>query len=214
MGLFTKKPTNTSKTAPLYTIGGQKTILIVGLGNPGEDYTYTRHNAGFIALDHFKDMHAEFDNWINKKDLKCMFSSGNIGATRVILIKPNTFMNESGQSVQAVQNFYKISNSQMVVVHDELDIPFGQIRTRIGGSDAGHNGVKSLTNHCGSEFGRIRIGILNTHKDNTNAADFVLKTFNSEEKNKLNLMAKEAENILIETIYSGKLNTETRSYIV
>lgn len=213
MGLFTKKPTNTSKTAPLYTIGGQKTMLIVGLGNPGEKYGDTRHNAGFMALDHFKDT-LEFDNWINKKDLKCMFSSGNIGATRVILIKPNTFMNESGQSVQAVQNFYKISNSQMVVVHDELDIPFGQIRTRIGGSDAGHNGVKSIISNCGSEFGRVRIGILNTQKDNADAANFVLKPFNSDERKNLNLMAKEIENILIETIYSGKLNTETRSYII
>src|SRR5690349_19758925 len=128
MGLFTKKPMQSSKTAPLYTIGGQKTMLIVGLGNPGKEYDGTRHNIGFMALNDFASAHSEFTPWINKKDLKCELTTGLIGGIRVILMKPTTFMNESGQALTSVQNFYKLANSQTIVVHDEIDIPFGQIR--------------------------------------------------------------------------------------
>ncbi len=189
-------------------------MLIVGLGNPGKEYENSRHNTGFMAIDKFASAHDEFTPWVNKKDLKCSVTSGSIGSVRVILAKPLTYMNESGQAIQAIQNFYKLANTQTIVIHDELDIPFGQIRTRIGGSDAGHNGIKSLIAHCGDNFGRIRVGILNVHKPGSETSEFVLKDFNSDEKKNLPSMAKEVENILVESIYAGQLNTETRSFIV
>lgn len=214
MGLFQKKFTNTSSTAPLYTIGGQSTILIVALGNPGKEYESTRHNAGFMSADALVKMHGELSDWVTKKDLSCLLSSGTMGATRVIIIKPTTFMNESGQAVQAVQSFYKIANAQTIVVHDELDIVYGQIRTRMGGGAAGHNGIKSIISHCGEDFGRIRIGINNEHKPELDTSDFVLKPFSNDEKKHLSAMAREVEGITMEIIYSGKVHPETRNFIV
>lgn len=214
MGLFQKKFTNTSSTAPLYTIGGQSTILIVALGNPGKDYEATRHNAGFICADSFVKAHDELSDWVTKKDMSCQISTGTMGPTRVLIIKPTTFMNESGRAVQAVQSFYKVGNAQTVVIHDELDIDFGQIRTRMGGGAAGHNGIKSMISHCGDDFGRIRIGINNEHKPGLDSSDFVLKAFSSDEKKHLPAMTREVEGIVVEIIYSGKVHPETRNFIV
>jgi len=103
MGLFQKKIHSDVKHAPLYTIGGQQTLLIVGLGNPGDSYAGTRHNAGFDCLNAFVAGHDEFGKWVTKKDLSCDIVSGIFGGTRVIVIKPTTFMNDSGRAVQAVQ---------------------------------------------------------------------------------------------------------------
>src|SRR5690349_20274173 len=134
MGLFAKK-TESGLQGTMYDIGSAKTILIVGLGNVGREYTDTRHNIGFACVDNYAHSQA-FPDWIEKKDLKCLFTKSNIGGTSVIIIKPSTYMNESGQAVQAVQRFYRITNAQTIVAHDELDINFGQIRARSGGSDA------------------------------------------------------------------------------
>src|SRR3989344_3005945 len=118
MGLFQKKP-QTSSEAPLYTVGLQKTILIVGLGNPGKKYDKTRHNIGFAALDSFAEK-LDFPGWVEKKDLKSLVSSHTIADTRVILLKPATFMNLSGEAVQAAAHFYKIAPRNILVVHDEI----------------------------------------------------------------------------------------------
>lgn len=214
MGLFAKKPVETSSHAPLYTLSNQYTILLVGLGNIGKEYDGTRHNIGFSVLDNFVDTHDEFDNWVLKKDLKCHMATGTLGSTRVIAIKPTTFMNESGQAVKAVQQFYKVPNDKTIVVHDELDIDFGQIRTRLGGGSAGNNGIKSMISHCGDNFGRVRIGILNEHRGNQEASDFVLKQFSKEEQGHLSALLREADSILTEALYGTSLPTETRSFIV
>jgi PTH1 family peptidyl-tRNA hydrolase len=214
MGLFQKKIHSDVKHAPLYTIGGQQTLLIVGLGNPGDSYAGTRHNAGFDCLNAFVAGHDEFGQWVTKKDLSCDIVSGIFGGTRVIVIKPTTFMNDSGRAVQAVQSFYKIANAQTIVVHDELALPYGQIRTSIGGSSAGHNGIKSLISHCGEDFGRVRIGIDNPDKPNGDTKDFVLKPFNSSEKAHNSALLRETESILIESVFQHKLSTETRSFII
>lgn len=214
MGLFTKKPTQTSKTAPLYTIGSQKTVLLVGLGNPGKEYQGTRHNIGYEALEAFVAAQSEFSDWVAKKDLKCLLSSGTLGATRVIAIKPTTFMNLSGEAVQAVQNFYKIAASQTVVIHDELDLQFGQLRTRTGGGAAGHNGIKSVIQHGTDTFHRIRIGINSPHRVKDEEKDFVLKKFSKEEQAHLSNLHREVSAILTEYIFSGDLPAETRSFIV
>ncbi len=211
MALFQKKP-QTSNSAPLYTLGLQKTILIVGLGNPGKKYDGTRHNLGFACVNAFADKH-EFPAWTVKKDLKSLVTSHNLGDTRVILAKPNTFMNNSGEAVQAVQQFYKIPNKQIVIVYDELDLPYGQIRTREGGSSAGHNGIKSLLQHVEGDIQRIRIGIKN-EVPKTDSAAFVLKKFSKDETKHLPTLLKEVESILVEYVYSGQLAPETRKFIV
>ena len=135
MALFQRRPQG-SDTMRYYTLGQNKTVLIVGLGNPGKEYEGTRHNIGFEAVDRFAGDH-DFPAWIEKKDLKCHFTQTQLGEAKVIVIKPTTFMNLSGEAVQAVANFYKIGAENIIVVHDELDIPFGQIRTRVGGIQPG-----------------------------------------------------------------------------
>lgn len=214
MGLFSKKPIQSSSTAPLYTIGGQSTILVVALGNPGKEYDGTRHNIGFDCADFFVQNNQDLGNWVVKKDLHCHLTSSTMGSTRVIVIKPSTFMNDSGRAVQAAQHFYKVGNAQTIVIHDELDIPFGQIRTRQGGGAAGHNGLKSIISHCGEDFGRLRIGINSEHRTKTEEKDFVLKTFSKAEQEKLPALKTEVNSILTEYIFGGRLNAETRSFLI
>jgi PTH1 family peptidyl-tRNA hydrolase len=211
MALFQKKP-QTSSSAPLYTLGSNKTVLIIGMGNPGKEYEGTRHNVGFEALDDFARRN-DFPQWINKKDLKGHLSTLQMGETRVLLVKPTTFMNNSGEAVQAVQHFYRVYNPSTIAVYDELAITFGQIRTRVGGQDAGHNGVKSLIAHIGDDFGRIRIGVGNEISEKADAADFVLGKFTKEERSKLPEILKETRVMLTEYIYSGQLPHETRTVL-
>lgn len=209
MALFVRKPQTASP--PLYTLGLTRNVVLVGLGNPGKEYDGTRHNIGFEVLDYFVS-NQEFEPWMAKKDLKCLITSKTLGSTRVIAIKPTTFMNLSGEAVRAVCDFYKVGAGQTVVVHDEKDIPFGQIRTRMGGSSAGHNGIKSVSQHMGEEYGRIRIGVgAETPMD---AADFVLAKFSNDEQAQMQPLLKEATAIITEYIYGEKLNAETRSFIV
>ncbi|HSX23835.1 MAG TPA: aminoacyl-tRNA hydrolase [Candidatus Saccharimonadales bacterium] len=212
MALFQKKPV-VGTSAPLYTLGLQKTVLLVGLGNVGKEYAGTRHNIGFEILDVFASKQG-LDNWMDKKDLKCQLATGNIADSRVILCKPTTMMNLSGEAVQAVARFYKVEPAAMVVVHDELDIGFGQIRTRLGGSDAGHNGVKSLIQHLGADFGRIRIGVGPKTPEKMESADFVLAKFSDKEQAQLKNLTQEAIAILTEYVHSAQLPAETRTFLV
>ncbi|MDB5185992.1 MAG: aminoacyl-tRNA hydrolase [Candidatus Saccharibacteria bacterium] len=212
MGLFQKKPIQGS-VAPLYSLGLNRTVLIVGLGNPGKEYDKTRHNVGFTAIDAFVKA-TELGDWMNKKDLKTELTSGMLGETRVIVIKPTTFMNLSGEAVQAVANFYKIDHSHIIAVYDELDLPFGQIRTRQGGSAAGHNGVKSMIQHLGEDFGRVRIGIANEFSDKADSADFVLGKFTKTELEQMPNLTRETTAILTEYVYGSQLSAETRNFIV
>lgn len=201
----------TESIMPLYTLSASRTVLIVGLGNIGEEYENTRHNIGFACVDNFAKENG-FDPWVNKKDLKSQLAQKTLGQTRVLLAKPTTFMNLSGESVQSICSFYKLSLSQLYVVHDELDIPFGQIRTRIGGGTAGHNGIKSLVQHVGGEFGRIRIGIGPKTHEQMDSVDFVLSRFNDNENSRLKDLKREVSAILTETIYGDQLAQETRSF--
>lgn len=212
MGLFQKKPI--SESANLYKIGiGQnKTLLIVGLGNPGSEFKNTRHNIGFEIVDNLAKK-LDFPTWSLKKDLKCQLTQHTVGDSKVILVKPITFMNLSGEAVQVIAKFYKIPDNQIIAVHDELDIPFGQIRTRVGGSSAGHNGVKSLIQHLGDNFGRIRVGVQNYQSAKQPSEKFVLDKFSPAEQKELSNLLQEANSILSEYIYSGDLPAETRSFI-
>lgn len=212
MALFQRRPQG-SDTMHYYTLGQNKTVLIVGLGNPGKEYEGTRHNIGFEAVDRFAGDH-DFPAWIEKKDLKCRFTQTQLGEAKVIVIKPTTFMNLSGEAVQAVANFYKIGAENIIVVHDELDIPFGQIRTRVGGSSAGHNGIKSVTGQIGDQYGRVRIGIGPKLHEKQDSADFVLAKFGSKEQEQLKNLTREVSAILSEYVYGNELPHETRTFIV
>lgn len=196
-----------------YSLGQNKSVLIVGLGNIGKEYEGTRHNIGFTVLDTFREKQ-NFPAWIEKKDLKCHLASTQMGDTKVILIKPTTFMNNSGEAVQTVVHFYKIDPSSVVVIHDELDIPFGQIRTRTGGGSAGNNGIKSISSHLGEQYGRVRVGIGPKIHPQMDSADFVLGKFSPTESTQIANLTREASAILSEYIYGGELVSETRSFMV
>jgi PTH1 family peptidyl-tRNA hydrolase len=211
MALFQKKP-DVSSITPLYTIGANKTVLIIGLGNPGSEYDGTRHNIGFAAIDGFAKRN-DFPDWMNKKDLKSHISSLQMGESKVILIKPTTFVNNSGEAAQAVQHYYRVYNPTTVAVYDELAIKFGQLRARLGGSDAGHNGVKSLIQHIGEDFGRIRLGVGSGTSQKADAADFVLGKFTKKEQQSLPAILKEAGVMLTEYVFSGQLPHETRTVL-
>lgn len=213
MVLFTRRP-QVSDSIQLYTLGQNKTILLAGLGNVGQQYDGTRHNVGFYCIDGFVAKMEEMEPWIEKKDLKCYLSKGRIGELQVIAIKPTTFMNLSGQAVQATANFYKVATENIVVVHDELDIDFGQIRLRVGGASAGHNGIKSITEVLGEGYGRIRIGIGPKKPAQMDSADFVLQKFTTEQQKQLPNLTQEVNAILSEYIYSGQLPHETRNFLV
>lgn len=213
MALFVKRPILDSN-APLYELGLNITILIVGLGNPGKEYDDTRHNIGFEIIDNFA-RRQKFDKWIVKKDMHCMQTSGKIGSVRVILCKPTTFMNESGRAVKETQHFYKIDNSKTLVIYDELDIDFGHIRTRMGGSSAGHNGIKSVTNACGEGYGRLRVGIGPKKHREMDTSDFVLEKFNKKQTEQMPELLQETNAILSEYAHgAGELLAETRSFIL
>lgn len=147
--------------------------LFVGLGNPGAGYAKNRHNIGFMALDQIASDHG-FGPW--KSKFQGDVSEGRLGTAKVLLLKPGTFMNRSGQSVQAAMQFYKCDPADVVVFHDELDLAPGKCRVKQGGGHAGHNGLRSIHAHIGAEYGRVRLGIGHPgHKDKV--AGYVLHDF-------------------------------------
>ena len=213
MAWLQKRP-QVSDPIQFYSSGLNKSKLIVGLGNPGKEYLGTRHNVGFACLDAFVDQYEEMSSWVMKKDLKCEFSSGRIGDSQIIAMKPTTFMNNSGDAVQAVLGFYKLDPKNVVIVHDELDIDFGQIRLRVGGSSAGHNGLKSIINRIGEDFGRIRIGIGPKKPARMDSADFVLQPFPQDQLLQMKNLQKEVNAILSEYIYGDVLPADTRLFLI
>ena len=134
----------------------EETILLVGLGNPGEKYKNNRHNVGFMVLDYLTNQ-LKFGR--SRTKFLGRTSMGSYENTKLISFKPQTFMNESGRAVREASNFYKIGPERIIVFHDELDLPFGQVRVKKGGGHAGHNGLKSIDENIGTDYFRIRIGI-------------------------------------------------------
>lgn len=151
--------------------------LFVGLGNPGKKYENTRHNAGFLVLDKFADM-AKVD--IDKKDFKGLFTSFMYNEEKIYLLKPQTYMNLSGESVIQFMNFFKIGISELYVIYDDMDISPGQIRLKEEGSSGGHKGMQNIIELLGREdFKRIRVGI---GKPEYDGVDYVLQKVTDEEK--------------------------------
>lgn len=137
--------------------------IFVGLGNPGAKYAANRHNVGFMALDRIADDHG-FSPWRSKFNAE--LSEGRLGSQKVTLVKPQTFMNRSGQAVGEVMRFYKLEPTDITVFHDEIDLAPGKCRVKSGGGHAGHNGLRSIHDHIGPHYDRIRIGVGHPgHKD-------------------------------------------------
>mgnify|MGYP003318974964 CR=1 FL=1 len=151
--------------------------LIVGLGNPGKEYESTRHNIGFMTIDQIAN---KLGSLTFKEDFFGAYSKLTINNENVILFKPYTYMNDSGRAVRAIVDFYKIDIDDILIIHDDLDLPTGQIRLRKDGGSGGHNGIKSIISNLNSEsFKRLRIGI---DKDkNNNIINYVLGKFSKEE---------------------------------
>ena len=151
-------------------------LLTVGLGNPGPQYAYHRHNLGFMALDDIAERH-RFGPFRSK--FQGQVSEGRLGGDKVLLLKPMTFMNESGRSVGQAMRFYKLTPADVVVIHDELDLEAGKCRVKRGGGAGGHNGLRSIDSHIGQDYWRVRVGVghpgdkarVNRHLLNDFAAD-------------------------------------------
>src|ERR1700724_3446379 len=130
--------------------------LFVGLGNPGAKYAHNRHNIGFMAVDEIARRHG-FAPWGRR--LQGETSEGTLDHERVVLLRPSTFMNESGRAVQEAANFFKLAAGEITVFQDELELPPAKVRVKIGGGIAGHNGVRSISSHIGNDYRRVRIGV-------------------------------------------------------
>ena len=137
--------------------GGKGMYLIVGLGNPGREYTGTRHNIGFEVIDYIAD---KYNIELNRIKFKGVFGEGFINGKKVILLKPTTYMNLSGESIREVVNFYKISNEDVIVIYDDISLEVGRLRIREKGSHGGHNGIKSIIANLNTDvFPRVKVGI-------------------------------------------------------
>ncbi len=154
-------------------------FLIVGLGNPGDKYEFTRHNAGFMCVDFLAD---KLDFRINKLKYKSLLADVDIKGHRCLIMKPQTFMNNSGEAVRDAAQFYKIPPEKVIVIYDDISLDVGRIRVRRKGSDGGHNGIKSIIYHLNSDnFPRIKVGVGKKPAEWEDLADWVLSRFTNDE---------------------------------
>ncbi len=185
-------------------------FLIVGLGNPGSEYEYNRHNIGFLAADAIVRAHGLSGP---KKKFDSQLFEGSIAGTRVLLIKPQTYMNVSGVAVHQAAEFYKIPPSNVIAIHDELDLEFGKLRIKVGGGNAGHNGLRSIDANFDVDYKRLRFGIGHPgHKDLVSS--YVLHDFSKAEWQEAEKIAEkigEHFGILLSGDDAGFLNKVTNS---
>ncbi len=153
-------------------------FLIVGLGNPGTKYENNRHNVGFLVIDEIAK------NLTTSNINKSNFSADVLKASNQLLVKPTTYMNNSGLSVHAIKEYYKLTLDDIIVIHDDLDLPFGTVKFKVGGGHGGHNGLRSIDSHVGNMYTRVRIGI-GKPESKSDVANYVLSDFSKEELNKL-----------------------------
>ena len=154
--------------------------VILALGNPGEKYVHTRHNAGFLIIDHLAA--GQSAHFSNKPKFSADIAELNISGEKILLVKPTTYYNEVGIAARAILDFYKLTLDDLLIIHDDTALDFGKIRIRKGGRDAGSNGLKSLHAHIGADFWHIRIGTDNLLRRQIGDVDFVLSKFNTDER--------------------------------
>ena len=185
-------------------------LLFVGLGNPTPDSENNRHNVGFKIID---SINKKFGLSKQKPKFKGLLTTGNIGTQKVYAIKPLTFMNNSGVCIRELIEYFKINAEDVIVFHDDLDIEFGKIKAKFGGSNAGHNGIASIDKFIGKDYSRVRIGI-GKPKNGLDVADFVLQNFDEEETSGIEKISKditESMSILVEKkldLFSSTVNNK------
>tara|TARA_B100000941_G_C28301000_1_gene446467 strand:+ start:118 stop:681 length:564 start_codon:yes stop_codon:yes gene_type:complete len=185
-------------------------LLFVGLGNPTPDSENNRHNVGFKIID---NINKEFSLSKQKPKFKGLLTTGSINNKKIYAIKPLTFMNNSGICIRELIEYFKINAEDVIVFHDDLDVEFGKIKTKFGGSSAGHNGIASIDKFIGKDYSRVRIGI-GKPKDNIEIADYVLQNFNEDESNSIQKILKnitESISILVEKkldLFSSTVNNK------
>ncbi|MEI6054168.1 MAG: aminoacyl-tRNA hydrolase [Candidatus Saccharibacteria bacterium] len=178
--------------------------IIFAQGNPGPEYTQSRHNIGFLVVD---SLIAKYEaDWINKPKFQAFLAQIYINSEKVLLVKPNTFYNETGASARKLLDFYKLDPTKdLLVVHDDLALPFGTIRVRKQGSDAGNNGIKSINSHLDQNYARIRIGIDNEFREIMGDSEFVLANFRNNETRQIKKTIVPQTIELIEQFCDGNL---------
>jgi PTH1 family peptidyl-tRNA hydrolase len=165
--------------------------IIACLGNPGPKYRLTRHNIGFLFGEYLA---SEYGISPGKKGFSSVYGTGKSGVHDILVMFPQTFMNLSGQAVQGALGFYREDAQSLIVIHDEIELPFGEIRKKTGGGHKGHNGLRSIIQCAGSaEFERLRIGVGRPADDSTGVADYVLGSFSSDEQSRFPAMFKRAK---------------------
>jgi PTH1 family peptidyl-tRNA hydrolase len=180
-----------------------KLALIVGLGNPGSEYAATRHNVGWLALDEVNRLAGQPTGF--KKKFHGEFSKAALSGRECVFLRPETFMNESGRSVQQAVLFFHVAPSDLIVLHDELDLPFGDVRVKLGGGHAGHNGLRSLVQHLGTpDFVRVRMGIGRPPPGfKGDVADYVLSGFSAIERPDVPRMIDQAAKAVVGILTEG-----------
>jgi len=174
--------------------------VVVGLGNPGDRYAKTRHNIGVMTLEQMLERAAAR---FKRHKSGCLVAEANLGGARAVIARTTSFMNESGRSVGELVRWYKTDPRRLIVVHDELDIPFGEIRIKEGGGTAGHNGLGSLVSHLGTkDFNRVRVGI-GRPRGAKEAGDHVLAAFSSSERKELEFVLNDAADAVERIIEAG-----------
>ena len=153
--------------------------VILALGNPGEKYVHTRHNAGFLVIDQLAA--GQNTQFSSKPKFFSDIAELNMSGAKILLVKPTTYYNEVGIAARAILDFYKLALDDLLIIHDDTDLDFGKIRVRKGGRDAGSNGLKSLHTHIGADFWHIRIGTDNLLRRQVSTDRFVMMNFNSDE---------------------------------
>ena len=172
--------------------------IIAGLGNPGKEYTSSRHNSGYIAVEYLAE---KLDIKLNKLKFNSVYGDTSINGEKVMLVKPVTYMNRSGIAIMEIVKFYKIPTENLIVIYDDIDIPLGTLRIRPCGSAGTHNGMKSIVEGIGSEFPRIRIGI--GKNEEMDLADYVLQKFSLSEKDIVAPIIEKAAESAVEIIKNG-----------
>ena len=182
--------------------------LIIGLGNPEKDYAETRHNMGFNVINELAKI---YNIEVNKSKFKSLYGSGIIEGKKVILLKPQTFMNLSGEAVNEIVSFYKIELDEILVIYDDLDIEPGKIRIRKSGSPGSHNGIKSVTHYLNSNnFARIRVGI-GKPENNMDLIEYVIGGIDTEEKEELKKGVQKATDAVIE-IFKNNIDSAMNKF--
>lgn len=180
--------------------------LVISLGNPETRYTGTRHNVGFMMVDAFAEQVGA--TWKQSDKFKAHLAEATIAGGKVLLVKPTTYYNLVGESARALMDFYKLTPADALIVHDDLALPLGTLRTRIGGSDGGNNGIKSITTHCGEGTARLRIGVWTDEHHAADKVGVVLGKFTASERKSLSQLLPTAQGIITD-FCSGDFSATT-----